>query len=128
MFGLEEVVVSGSKVKVSDAEKTVADCLDHPGYCGGLDEIAKSIFFEHTSMDMEKTIEYAEKMGNLTVMKRLGYLLELFGYDEYMPLFEGVRLSKGYSKLDPSLPRKGRISESWRLLVNSDVRPEKWVS
>ena len=127
MFGSEEAVISGRRVKVSDVEKTVADCLDHPEYCGGLDEIAKSMFFEHKTMDFKKVIGYAEKMGNRTIIKRLGYLLELFGYDEYVPLFEGVRLSEGYSKLDPGLLRKGRIKERWKLLVNSDISPERWV-
>jgi predicted transcriptional regulator of viral defense system len=127
MFGAEEVVISGRKVKVSDVEKTVADCLDHPEYCGGLDEVAKSIFFEYKTVDMEKVIGYAERMGNRTIIKRLGYLLELFGYDEYGPLFEGVRLSEGYSKLDPRLPKSGRINERWKLFVNSEINAESWV-
>lgn len=127
MFGAEEAVISGRKVKVSDVEKTVADCLDHPEYCGGLDEVAKSIFFEHKAVDIEKVIGYAERMGNRTIIKRLGYLLELFGYDEYGPFFEGVRLSEGYSKLDPGLLRRGRINERWRLFVNAEISPERWV-
>ena len=127
MFGSEEAVISGRRVKVSDVEKTVADCLDHPEYSGGLDEIAKSIFFEHKIMDFKKVIGYAEKMGNRTIIKRLGYLLELFGYEEYRPFFEGIMLSEGYSKLDPGLPRKGRINEKWKLLANSEVNPERWI-
>ena len=127
MFGAEEAVISGRKVKVSDVEKTVADCLDHPEYCGGLDEIAKSIFFEHKTVDMEKVIGYAEKMGNRTIIKRLGYLLEIFGYGEYGPLFGRVRLSEGYSKLDPKLPKRGKINERWKLFVNAEISPGRWV-
>lgn len=127
MFGAEEAVISGRKVKVSDVEKTVADCLDHPEYCGGLDEIAKSIYFEHKTVDMEKVIGNAEKMGNRTIIKRLGYLLELFGYDEYGPFFEGIRLSEGYSKLDPRLLKRGKINERWKLFVNAEISPKRWV-
>ena len=127
MFGTEEVVISGRKVKVSDVEKTVADCLDHPEYCGGLDEIAKSMFFEHKTIDVKKVIGNAERMGNRTIIKRLGYLLELFDYDEYEPHFEGIRLSEGYSKLDPGRLKRGRINERWRLFVNSEISPDRWV-
>ena len=127
MFGAEEAVISGRKVKVSDVEKTVADCLDHPEYCGGLDEIAKSIFFEHKTVDVEKVIGYAEKMGNRTIIKRLGYLLEIFGYGEYGPLFGRVRLSEGYSKLDPKLPKRGKINERWKLFVNAEISPRRLV-
>ncbi len=127
MFGAEEAVISGRKVKVSDVEKTLADCLDHPEYCGGLDEIAKSIYFEHKTVDMKKVIGNAEKMGNRTIIKRLGYLLELFGYDEYGPFFEGIRLSEGYSKLDPRLLKRGKINERWKLFVNAEISPKRWV-
>lgn len=127
MFGIEEAIISGTKVKISETEKTIADCLDHPEYCGGVDEIAKSIFFEHKALDMKKVVENAGKMGNKTIIKRLGYLLELFGYHEYGHLFENIELSEGYPKLDPRLPEKGRFIDRWKLLVNTEINPERWM-
>ena len=127
MFGSVEVEVSNSKVRVSGAEKTVADCLDHPEYCGGVEEVAKALFFEHGGLDMRMIVGYAERMGNGTVIKRLGYLLDLFNYREYDGLFEGVGLSKGYPKLDPKLPGRGAFNGRWSLLVNADVSPERWM-
>ncbi|MBW1669417.1 MAG: type IV toxin-antitoxin system AbiEi family antitoxin domain-containing protein [Deltaproteobacteria bacterium] len=127
MFGIEEVVISGSKVKISDAEKTVADCLDHPEYCGGIDETAKSIYFEHRELNIGKILMNAEKMGNKTIIKRLGYLLELFGYSEYDYLFENIELSEGYTKLDPKLPKRGSHNSRWRLMLNAEIKPERWM-
>lgn len=127
MFGIEEVTVSGAKVKISDADKTVADCLDHPEHCGGIDEIAKSIFFEHKELDIAKIIMNAGKMGNKTIIKRLGYLLEVFGYHEYDYLFDSVKLSKGYPKLDPKLPENGSYNSRWGLLLNTEINPKRWT-
>ena len=127
MFGVEEITVSGKQVKVSDAEKTVADCLDHPEYCGGIDEIGKSIFFEHRELHIGKIIMDAQRMGNKTIIKRLGYLLELFGYHEYDSLFDEITLSKGYPKLDPGLPDVGVYDGKWGLRVNTEINPEAWM-
>lgn len=127
MFGVDETTISGAKVKISDVEKTIADCLDHPEHCGGVDEVAKPIFFDHEELDMGKIVMDAEKMGNKTIIKRLGYLLELFGYHEYEPLFENVELSEGYPKLDPKLPEKGEFNGRWRLLLNTEIDPERWM-
>lgn len=127
MFGLEELIISGTKVKISDLEKTIADCLDHPEHCGGMDEIAKSIFFEHKALDMKKIITNAKKMGNKTIIKRLGYLLELFDYHKYKYLFDNIELSKGYPKLDPKLPKKGNFNDRWKLLLNTEIDPERWM-
>ena len=127
IFELIEVNISNSEVNISGAEKTIADCLDHPEYCGGLEEIAKALFFEHRELDMKKIVINADKMGNKTIMKRLGYLLDLFEYHEYEPLFKDVKLSKGYPKLDPKLPKTGTFNDRWKLLINVDISPERWM-
>ena len=127
IFELIEVNISNSEVNISGVEKTIADCLDHPEYCGGLEEIAKALFFEHRELDMKKIVINADKMGNKTIIKRLGYLLDLFEYHEYEPLFKDVILSKGYPKLDPKLPKKGTFNNRWKLLINADISPERWM-
>jgi predicted transcriptional regulator of viral defense system len=127
IFGLIEVNISNSKVKISGVEKTIADCLDHPEYCGGVEEIAKALFFEHKELDMKKIIENADDIGNKTIIKRLGYLLDLFKYHEYEHLFKDEKLTKGYPKLDPKLPKKGTYNDRWKLLINVDINPESWM-
>ena len=127
IFELIEVTISNSTVKISDVEKTIADCLDHPEYCGGLEEIAKALFFDHRELDMEKIIKNAEKMGNKTIIKRLGYLLDLFNYHEYEHLFKDVTITQGYPKLDPKLLKKGTYNDRWKLQINLDISPERWM-
>ena len=65
--------------------------------------------------DPEKLIAYAEKNGNKTVFKRLGFLIERIKPDLYDLITKcKERISKGYSQLDPSLKEK-RINTRWRL-------------
>jgi predicted transcriptional regulator of viral defense system len=101
--------------------------LDHPEYCGGIDEIAKSIYFEHKELNIGKIIVNAEKMRNKTIIKRLGYLLERFGFNEYNYLFENIELSEGYTKLDPKLPQSSTYNGRWRLMLNAEINPEMWM-
>ncbi len=127
MFGFIANKVENRDVYISTPEKTVVDCLDHPEHCGGIVEVAKVIYFEIRRLNLKQVIEMAELMGNRTILKRLGYLLDTLKFDEYMGLLDGVQLSQGYSKLDPKLPNTGRISQRWRLRVNAEIDFEKWL-
>lgn len=127
MFGLKTIKVEDNPVKISTREKTVVDCLDHPEHCGGINEIAKVIYFEHENLDFGKIAIIAKKMQNKTITKRLGYLLEKFGFEQYFDLLTNNDISKGYSKLDPKLPKKGKTNEKWKLYINSLIDPKMWI-
>jgi len=127
MFGTTEVKVENSSVKISTPEKTIVDCLDHPEHCGGIEGVAKAIYFEHRDLDFKKTVEMVGKMGNRTIVKRLGYLLERLGLHEHDGLLTRLEVSKGYSRLDPKLPKRGKINERWKLRVNIEIDPVQWA-
>ena len=127
MFGITKVKVENTPVKISNPEKTIVDCLDHPEHCGGIEEVAKVIYFERESLDFKKIVDMAEKMGNRTIIKRLGYLLEKLKLHEYADLLTELKISRGYSCLDPKLPRSGKICEKWKLRVNVKIDPEQWA-
>jgi len=128
-FGFEPAVVSNYKINISDREKTLADALDHPEYCGGMFEVAKSLWNAEKEVSIERIADYAEKMGNATIVKRLGYLVESLGVDvdlEVLSKFRGM-ISRGMSAFDPALPKKGRYDTEWNLLVNiSGETFEEW--
>jgi len=128
LFAINEVVMEGREINITNPEKTVADCLDHPEHCGGLDEIARSIFFNHEELDFKKIRKYSLKLGNRTIFKRLGYILETVGLlDHYGHAVKGIELSKGYSILDPLGPRHGRHNEKWKVVVNVEINCERWM-
>jgi len=127
-FGFEEIELEGWKVNISSPEKTIADCLDHPEHSGGIDEVARSIYFNHEEMDIRKIYGFAERMGNMAILKRLGYILEAAGLlDKYKNIFSGFIPSKGYPALDPLSHRRGKYNSRWGLLVNFGLKPSGWM-
>jgi predicted transcriptional regulator of viral defense system len=112
-FGVDKVWFDDVQISISDKEKTVIDCLDRPQNCGGLVEVAKAI--KNESLDKTRLNEYARRISNTGVIRRLGYLAEYYGMD-------GIELPKvgarNYLLLDPSQPAEGAKSGKWRLVVN----------
>ena len=127
-FGFTAVPFEGVSVNISTPEKTIADCLDHPEHCGGIEEVARAIFFNHSELDMKEVYRMAMKMGNNTILKRLGFILKSTGLlKKYSGLFKTFKPSKGYPPLDPLSPRKGKHDSEWGLLINIELNPERWM-
>jgi hypothetical protein len=75
------------------------------------------------SLDSDRLVAHVHRLGNRTVFKRLGFILEESGIDAA----EAIRvcrenISAGLSPLDPTVKRKGRIVKRWNLRVNADFR------
>jgi len=119
-FGITKTWIGNKQINVTDKEKTILDCLDHPEYCGGIIEAAKGLWEGREDLNPEKISHYAERMGNVTIFKRLGFLSELLEipwkkfYQEKWK--EGI--SKGYPLLDPKMPKKGEYNTKWKLRIN----------
>jgi len=127
-FGFEKTDIEGWKVNISSPEKTLADCLDHPEHSGGVEEVARVIYLNHEEIDVKKVYRFGEEMGNNTILKRLGCILEATALlDKYREFFSHFTPSRGYTALDPISPRRGRHNSRWGLLVNFDLRPERWM-
>jgi len=122
-FGIKKVWISSTKVNITDPEKTIIDCLDHPEYCGGITEGAKGLAtgIESGEVDLKKVTDYALRINNKTVFKRLGYLCEIFGIETKKSLIWSENISGGYSILDPTAPDRGSYIRRWKLKLNVDV-------
>jgi predicted transcriptional regulator of viral defense system len=121
-FGFSGAAIGSDRINISDREKTIADALDHPEYCGGIAEVAKCLWNAKDSVSIEKVAEYGLKMDNATIIKRLGFLVESLDLEskkkEKMAEKFMTNISPGMSALDPTMPRKGRYNTRWNLLVN----------
>jgi predicted transcriptional regulator of viral defense system len=121
IFGTEAVWRGRTRVPISDPARTVIDILDDPYIGGGVRHIADVLqeYLSHTRRNDKLLLEYAHKLGNRSVFKRLGYLLELMNVDE-AKLIEECRksISSGISLLDPTATHKGRIIRKWNLRIN----------
>jgi predicted transcriptional regulator of viral defense system len=126
-FGWSEIEVEGHIIRISDPEKTIADCLDRPEHCGGIEQIACAIYFSHEEISLKRVMKYAHRMGNRTIVKRFGHILETTGLlPEYEKLFAGFKPSAGFTKLDPLSPKAGKYDSRWNLLINYRINPEEW--
>lgn len=116
-----------AKVKVSDLEKTVIDGLRQPEYCGGLTEVAKGLWMRRQDMNPGRLMEVARKTGIGAVLRRLGFLMELYqiGKTENLEALHHT-LTETYVRLDPFLPAEGKFLRRWKLQLN--VTPEELLA
>ncbi len=123
-FGTKPVWRGQTQIQVSDPSRTIIDMLDDPAVGGGIRQIAdvlRTYFAEPTRNDTQ-LIEYARRLGNRTVFKRLGYLLEACGIAAPALAKDCRReMSAGLSLLDPTGKPGGQILKRWNLRLNVTI-------
>lgn len=112
-FGYQREIIGDLPVLIAEVEKALVDSLDQPRYAGGLAEVAKALHQAQEQLDMERLVEYANRMRNRSLCSRLGYLLERFG----KPI-EGLNTSQSFVRLDPQGEAEGPYDRRWRVRVN----------
>ena len=127
-FGLmHHWVTKQEKVVVSDLERTVVDGLRQPQHCGGVSEVAKGIWMRREAIHVNRMIEYALKIDVGAVIRRLGYIMEL--YELGSPADSKIllhHLTATYVRLDPILPADGEFICRWKLQLN--LPPDELLS
>lgn len=118
-FGLKGVWRGQTKVQVSDPSRTLVDLLADPSWGGGIrfaaDVLGNYLKSEHRNLPL--MLDYAGRLGNRAVFKRLGFLLEQLVPEEADAIAVcASRLSAGYAKLDPQLDCS-RLVTAWGLWV-----------
>lgn len=116
-FGLRHEWIEETSVPITDREKTIIDCLDKPHYAGGIQEVSKSLLTKE--LEMERLVTYAQSIGNSMVIRRLGYLCDLF----HIPINLEIPNIRKYEMLDPTMPKTGNLNTKWRLIINVDEIP-----
>ncbi|MBU0972906.1 MAG: type IV toxin-antitoxin system AbiEi family antitoxin domain-containing protein [Proteobacteria bacterium] len=123
LFGLKPVWRGQVKIWVSDPARTLLDLLVEPLFGGGIRSVSDMLatFLRSENKNLECLIGYGEKLGNGSVFKRLGFLLEKMAPDETRAIEEcRIRMTAGNARLDPKL-NNSRLVTRWRLWV-----PENW--
>ena len=119
VFATKPLWYGSKKVLISDPSKTIVDLLDDPRLVGGM-SIALDIFREYRASDYcdyEKLLSYATTMQNKTILKRLGFMIDV-KFDQMPEPLMGMErnLSAGYSKYDPTV-QCPRTVDKWKLMV-----------
>ena len=123
IFGTKPIWREQTKIAVSDIHRTIVDILNDPALGGGIQHVADCFdrYLHHRDRDAATLIRYADRVGNGAIFKRLGFLAEQHPLGESLLGACKDRLTKGYTKLDPSLDCR-RLVTRWRLWV-----PKTWV-
>ena len=117
-FGMVKERFESKTVNVTDKEKTIVDCLDKPQHCGGLIEVIKGLV--EKDYDPVRLVEYAEKIGNTGVIRRLGFLSDYYDLEIEVPRLD--KSIRNYLLLDPIMPETGEKNSEWRLTINLEEK------
>jgi len=118
-FGFVEEKASETETfSISSREKTIVDGLMHPGYCGGMPEVAKAMWNARDDVSWPAVLEMSKRVGVSVVLRRLGYLLDILGIEQGIAN-ELRNAHKGYHFLDPN-GAKERLaySKEYGLIIN----------
>jgi len=122
-FGTKPVWKKEQKILVSDPAKTIVDMLSNPWTGGGIQHVTDCLkqFFKSAHFNADQLVEYAAKLANGAVFKRLGFLTsQTLGENHPLIAACEARLTKGNAQLDPT--HKGdRLITHWRLFVPSGL-------
>jgi predicted transcriptional regulator of viral defense system len=124
LFGTKPVWKGKVKISVSDPTRTILDMLTDPKLGGGIRPTVDMFlsYLKSENKNIQLLIDYAKRLGNGAVLKRLGFLLERYAPGQEAAISEcKAQLTKGNTKLDPSL-KADRLITRWRLWV-----PMNWA-
>ena len=125
-WGLKSEWVDGVRLSFSDPVRTVIELLNDPTISGGIRHTAEILSTYLDDNDPSLLVTCAERFGNRTVFKRLGYLLEAM-HQDFPDVISACHqnISEGYSTLDPGRPKNGRRITRWRLFANASISQEE---
>jgi len=127
LFGLKPVWRGQVQVNVSDPARTMLDMLSDPQAGGGIRSTVDMLgnYLRSEKKDLSLLLDYAGRLGNGAVYKRLGFLLERIAPDNHEAITRcRERLTTGNAKLDTQLPAD-RLITRWRLWVPPGLLQER---
>jgi len=106
------------KYSITDIEKTIVDCFDLPQYSGGFAELIRA--FYNAQLNAKKLIDYCCVVNNIAVIKRLGFLAELFEKKNLSSFVKYARskVNRSYNLFDTFGENTGEPNNDWYLRMN----------
>jgi len=117
-IGVEKKERLGTKVQITNKERTLVDVLDRPDYTGGLEELRRCIE-KLPYVDFEEVMRYLEQRDKKVLFAKTGFILEQNRENWYV---KGSWLETLQAKI-PTSPTyftpedKGKLNSRWNLIV-----------
>lgn len=120
LFGTKTLWRDNSKLQISDPYKTILDIIADPYLGAGLQHTTDCILefknlFDKQS-DLELLLQYARKINNGALFKKLGFLAETLGFNQEFIEECHKRITKGNAYLDKSAVNNKLVTR-WNLWV-----------
>jgi predicted transcriptional regulator of viral defense system len=118
IFGYKTQGYGNHSYLLSDVEKTIIDCFDIPQYSGGYPEIIKA--FYKAKLNAERMIKYCKLLNNLSVIKRLAFLADLFEKENLKKFIDFAQKikNKKYNLFETNGETKGKTDKKYGLILN----------
>jgi predicted transcriptional regulator of viral defense system len=128
-FGVIEADRSGTRVQVTNLERTFVDTLHRPDLSGSWEEIWRSLE-SIQFLNLEEVLRYTELLTNATTAARVGFFLE----QHKDALMINEKDLAAFLRLRPRHPtymgrrqrQAGRLVTRWNLVVPPEVLERSW--
>jgi predicted transcriptional regulator of viral defense system len=123
-FGTKIIWMKEKKVLISDPHKTIIDMLYDPQLGGGIQHVMDCFkeYLKSPHKDIDQLGNYAVKLRNGAVFKRLGFLCEHeLGKEHELTKLCRSHLTTGNAYLEPKL-KGGALITNWRLFVPINIK------
>lgn len=121
IFGTQTIWSSNIPVLIADCHRTIIDILADPKQGGGgrhMLAIVKA-YLQSDDANINQLWNYAERLNNGAVLKRLGWLCEqLLPHPCKQAEAALAKIHTGIIKLDPAGPNTGPIISKWGIQIN----------
>lgn len=115
-FGITRINHQGVDIQVSDREKTFLDCLRHPKYAGGWEELMKSLN-TLPSLNWNKFTDYVEKFDKKSLYQKSGFLLENLGIKTPDKVFTKLKSRVGNRTYYLEKDKESSLNRKWNLMI-----------
>ena len=109
-FGYKKIKTTEGELFIVEDEKLLIDSLLKWREMGNFDEIKKII--RNAEISEEKIVEYMKRTNNVTLIKRVGYLLEK---ERGIDVSSYFKLDNNYVRLNLFSKHIKEISSKWRI-------------
>lgn len=129
LFSVKTIIHRGCQLLVTSFERTLVDILDKPALSGGWEEIWRSLeSIEY--FDLDKVIEYALLLDNVTTIALVGFYLEqhqneLRVKDSHLEKLEMHRPKQPHY-IDKLQKPSSKFNSRWNLILPIELIEQTW--
>jgi predicted transcriptional regulator of viral defense system len=127
-FGMERVERLGQKVMTTGKERTLAEALEHPEYCGGFEEMYRSLE-KIPYLQFDALVKYLEMRRKKKLYAVVGFFLEQHR-EEFHAEESLLYLLEGRKPLTPDYwdrsKKENVFAKRWNLIVPKAAMHRSW--